>query len=381
MGRKPSRWANLPKGMRARPRGKLIFYYLDTGGRPRKEIPLGSDYTEAVRKWGELVRKPEATPASGTFAEVVKAYRRDVLPGKEPRTRRDNEKELAWILKYFNTPPAPIDKIEPKHIQSYLKWRVGEARKAAEAKNAERVKQGRPAVPIPPKWGQVRANREKALISHIWNFARGNGFTRMPNPCAGIKGFRETGRDVYVGDDLYRKVLEHADKPLEFAMRLAAVTGQRPGDVLGMSETHLVGDILGVQQRKTGAKLRLVVENDLKALLDEIAEYKRGRKVHSLPLLVNERGHPLTAAMLRKRFDKARAAAGIDIATFQFRDLRAKTATDTDEADGIRAAQALLGHSTETMTTNYIRHKVGKKVRIGGAKKGPEDDAETSATG
>ena len=101
MGRKPSRWANLPRGMRARPRGNLIHYYLDTGGKPRKEIPLGSDYALAVKRWSELASKPKpayAPPvAEGTLAAVAKAYRRDILPTKAPRTRRDNEKELEWI--------------------------------------------------------------------------------------------------------------------------------------------------------------------------------------------------------------------------------------------------------------------------------------------
>jgi len=92
----------------------------------------------------------------------------------------------------------------------------------------------------------------------------------------------------------------------------------------------------------------------------------------SAPLLVNERGAPMTAAMLRKRFDKARKSAGIDITTFQFRDLRAKAATDTDESAGIKDAQTLLGHSTEAMTSKYIRHKVGKKVRIAAPKKEPK---------
>lgn len=372
MGRKPSRWANLPRGMRARPRGNLVHYYLDTGGKPRVELPLGSDYAEAVRKWGELTKKAEAAPASGTFAEVVRHYWTDVIPGKEPRTRRDNEKERAWILKFFNTPPAPIDKIEPKHIRAYMNWRVVEARRAAEAKNAERVKQGRAPVPTPPKYGQVRANREKALISHIWNYARENGYTKLPNPCAGIKGFRETARDAYVDDDMLKRILAHAGKPLEFALRLAHITGQRPGDVLGMSETNLMGDFLKIKQGKTKAKLRIVVENDLQVLLEEIRAFKATLKVHALPLLVNEVGHPLTAAMLRKRFDKARKDAGIDIASFQFRDLRAKAATDTDDTAGIKDAQALLGHSTEAMTAEYIRHKVGKKVRIGGGKKEQE---------
>ncbi len=40
-----------------------------------------------------------------------------------------------------------------------------------------------------------------------------------------------------------------------------------------------------------------------------------------------------------------------------------EVATEADEADGTKRAQALLGHTTETMTEHYIRHKVGRKVR------------------
>ncbi|MET3382710.1 tyrosine-type recombinase/integrase [Variovorax paradoxus] len=139
-----------------------------------------------------------------------------------------------------------------------------------------------------------------------------------------------------------------------------------------MNEDNIRGEYLRVRQGKTKAKLRIVVENALEDLIAEIRAYKADLPIKALPLLVNERGAPLTAAMLRRRFDKARKAAGIDIATFQFRDLRAKAATDTDESTGIKDAQSLLGHATEEMTAKYIRHKVGKKVRIGPAKKEPE---------
>lgn len=370
MGRKATRWANLPRGMRARPRGKLIHYYLDTGGKPRTEIPLGSDYVLAVQKWAELVKKPAtAAPASGTFAEVMAAYWRDVIPTKEARTQVDNEAERVWILRYFNTPPAPINKIEPKHIQLYLNWRVQASKQAAEVRNASRVERGLAPLPIPAKMGQVRANREKALISHVWNYARANGYTSLPNPCAGIKGFRETARDAYVDDEMLELVMEHSCVPLQFALRLAHLTGQRPADVLGMSEANIMDDLLKIRQGKTKAKLRIVVENDLKDLLNEIRAFKATLKVKSLPLLVNESGSPMTAGMLRGRFNKARRLAGIKNADFQFRDLRAKAATDTDDVDGTRAAQALLGHTTESMTADYIRHKVGKKVRIGTSRK------------
>lgn len=368
MGRKPTRWLNLPRGMRARPRGRLIHYYLDTGGKPRKEMPLGSDYARAVRKWAELTcTKPPQTSLAGTFAEVLEDYWKSVIPTKAARTQADNEAEKPWLLKFFNDPPAPLDAIEPMHVRKYLDWRVKEARKAAEARNAQRRSEGKPALPIPPKYGQVRANREKALLSHAWNYAREHGFTKLPNPCQGIKGFREEGRDTYVDDELLARVMDHAVLPLQFALRLAHLTGQRPGDVLRMSEADIADDILRVKQGKTRAKLRILIEGELKRLLNEIADYKAARtptsKVRALGLLVNEKGAPLTAAMLRNRFDDARDAAGIDKAAFQFRDLRAKAATETDDASGTRGAQALLGHTTESMTADYIRHKAGRKVK------------------
>jgi hypothetical protein len=40
--------------MRARKRGKKTFCYYDTGGKPRREISLGSDYSLAVDKWAKL---------------------------------------------------------------------------------------------------------------------------------------------------------------------------------------------------------------------------------------------------------------------------------------------------------------------------------------
>ncbi|WP_140628832.1 tyrosine-type recombinase/integrase [Methylibium rhizosphaerae] len=367
MGRKPTRWTNLPRGMRARPRGRLVHYYLDSGGKPRKEIPLGSDYARAVQKWAELTCVKPPAVAAGTFAEVLEHYWKNVIPTKAPRTQKDNEAEKVWLLRFFNDPPAPLDAIEPVHIRKYLDWRAREARKAAEARNAERRKDGRPAIPIPAKYGQVRANREKALFSHVWNYAREHGFTKAPNPCQGIKGFREEGRDAYVDDELLERVMEHAGRPLQLALRLAHLTGQRPGDVLRMSETDVADGILRVKQGKTKAKLRIVIEGELKVLLAELAAYKAARtpesKVRALQLLVNEKGERLTAAMLRKRFDSARDAAGIDKTAFQFRDLRAKAATETDDVSGTRGAQALLGHTTESMTAEYIRHKAGRKVK------------------
>lgn len=392
MGRKPSRWTNLPKGMRARPRGNLVHYYLDTGAKPRKEIPLGSDYVAAVTKWAELTSKPApaAAVAPPTFLDAlngrgkVAGYRADVLPGKSVRSREDNEEQLAWLLKFFGDPPAPLDSIEPTHVRQYMRWRVQQAKAAEAARNALRARAGRAERPIPDNHGHVRANREKALLSHIWNYCRAEGLTSRANPCTGIDSFEETGREVAPDAALLAQVLNVADQPLQFALRLADIIGQRPQDVHAMSEKHIDGPIpggfLAFKQGKTGAKLRIVIEGVLADLLAEMIAYKKtrqaeaqaaaerrkkaGGRVYPLALLVNEKGEALGRAALRDRFDKARLAAGVPKAEFQLRDLRAKAATETDEAAGTRAAQALLGHTTEGMTAGYIRRVAGNIVRL-----------------
>jgi len=83
-------------------------------------------------------------------------------------------------------------------------------------------------------------------------------------------------------------------------------------------------------------------------------------KVYSTSLVVDECGEKLTASMLRSRFDAARLKAGV---TFQFRDLRAKAATDkTDSSGDIRQAQNQLGHTTLAMTEHYVRKRRSAKV-------------------
>ena len=56
------------------------------------------------------------------------------------------------------------------------------------------------------KTAPVRANKEKALLSAIWNFARECGYTALANPCAGVKEHKESGRDVYVEDEIFAAV-------------------------------------------------------------------------------------------------------------------------------------------------------------------------------
>lgn len=335
MGRSPTRNKHLPAGMRARHRPAGTYYYLDTGEKPRREIPLGSDYVAAVQKWAELTAAKAA--AQITFKHVTDRYIRDELPKKAPATRKDNLRELAKLLEFFED--APLDEIDPIHLRQYIDWRGQTAK--------------------------IRANREKALFSHIWNFARDKGITNKTNPAAGIKGNPESGRDAYIEDEVYKVVWAAAEAPLQDAMDLAYLTGQRPADVLKLSQSDIQDGELTVVQNKTGKRLRIAVEGELAVAIDRI----KARKVAGMTLITRQ-GKPMTKAALRGAFDRARDAAvkahpemEAKIRAFQFRDLRAKAGTDTEEIRGMAAAKDQLGHSSEVMTAHYVRHRRGKLVK------------------
>lgn len=366
MGRTPTRNKNLPTGMRARHRGKVTYYYYDTGSKPRHEIPLGSDYVAAVRKWSELTVGEGRRGALITFRMVAERYTREVLPTKAPATQEINLRELSRLYAFFDDRNEPFESIEPIMIRQYLDWRVTKTVEAMRIKNAERVTAGLAAVKITGKEGQVPANREKALFSHIWNFARGTGLTNKANPCAGIKGFREDGRDAYIDDAVFAAVWDAAEEPLRDALDLAYLTGQRPADVLKLSRGDIKDGALWIEQNKTGKKLRISIEGELAAVLERIG----ARKVMGLKLINSRPGHAMTAVTLRGAFDRARSAAAANypglaaaIEAFQFRDLRAKAGTDKEESSGMSAAQDQLGHSTAAMTAHYVRHRRGKLVK------------------
>ena len=84
---------------------------------------------------------------------------------------------------------------------------------------------------------------------------------------------------------------------------------------------------------------------------------ERPRKAISGYLIQDESSQPLTQGALRSRFDKARTLAKVD---FQFRDIRAKAATDTGD---LAHSQSLLGHKNREMTEHYVKARTGARVK------------------
>jgi hypothetical protein len=139
--------------------GKQWESYFYNGRREdgtRVEIPLGKDLNEAKRKWAELECRPMPRE-TGLMAFVFDRYEREIVPLRAPATQRDYIANLKQLAKVFGT--APVDAITPQHVAQY------------------RDRRG----------AKVRANRELALLSHVFNLAREWGYTAKDNPVRGVE--------------------------------------------------------------------------------------------------------------------------------------------------------------------------------------------------
>lgn len=338
---------HLPSRMRRKTtRSGKTYYYYDTCAKPRKWLPLGAELIAALKKYTEYEQEYNEEDihtkihTAITFGVVADRYVRTILPQRSPRTQQDYLAELNYLRQYFDDPnnPAPINSITSADIYEYLEWRIH---------------------------AKIRANREISLFSVIFNWARKWGYTNNPNPCQGVEKYPESGRKVYIADDIYWQLYQAAELHLQHIMLVAYLIGQRVADCLKIRLSDIREDQLWITQNKTQAKLRITITGELQKALQNILQ-ARGNPSHDYLFTHHggkrHRNKPLTYAMLRGAMDRARQKAGIHKNDFQFRDLRAKAATDADENQGLAAAQALLGHTTPNVTHHYIRHRKGRLV-------------------
>lgn len=294
-------------------------YYFET--HEGKRVPLGDDLQKAIQRYHELLDVPIA--GTITFAFAAEQYRIKRLPRKSPKTQHEQGKQLDTLKAAF--PHALLDEIEPRHIAMYRDKRSA----------------------------KIAANREIALLSHVWNWSREQGYTSKTNPVQGVEKNPERPRQRYVTDEEYLALWEKADPALQDAMDLALLTGQRPGDVFSWKLSDISGGFLQVLQAKTRKPLQIAIEGELAEVIERIKS--RTRNAIGNWLVQTENGQRLTYAMFRKRFEKARQAVGAD---WQFRDLRAKSASDSET---LAEAQGRLGHESSRTTKRHYRR--GEKVK------------------
>lgn len=324
MGRPKTVWRDLPPKMGGRllASGRVLYYY-QAGG---KKVPLGENLQAAKEEWARL----EANGPKLLFPKVAKLYRAALLAGFSLSTQDHYERALRVLEVYLRK--YTLEQIQPRHVKKWLR---------------DRSKKG-------------AAMFEKRVLSAVFNWARGEGLTNAPNPCQGVKfsraekrSFEPMGRrKVYVTDERFQETYARGDEVLQDIMDLAYLAGQRPGDILKALRSDIADGIWWVDQQKTGKRVGIKVEGDLAAVLDRILT--RQRKVKSIYIISDQRGQRVLYSALNRRHRAARGDS-----PWQFRDIRAKTATDSET---LKAAQELLGHESEQTTASIYRRAKGSIV-------------------
>lgn len=287
---------DLPPKMLRRKRGdSVLYYYQHQDGRHE---PLGSDLRKATARWSEIQAELTAHSADG-FTAVAEAYEKRGMIDLKPKTKREYAAALARLKKVFKT--APMHAIRPGDVGKLMD-----------------TLQETPFL----------ANRIKATLSRMWNWARGKGLTDAPNPCVGVEGYTENRREVPVTPAMFWALYDQADQVLRDWLRMDILIGQRVSDVLRLRRDQIkVIDgqrVLPVKAEKTGTLGRFPIKGDLSDLIDELL--KRPRKATGPHLIQTDDGQRVSYSMLRNRFDEARAkakeAAGDLWIDWQMRDLR-----------------------------------------------------------
>lgn len=304
MGRRRTRDLDLPP---------LVFrrgerYYFG-----QKGIALGGP-----GEWLNAYARLRGEGAAGrTFADAAAAYIRTELARKAPKTQTEYSRQLTTLVRVFGT--MPLGSIEPGDVRDFLDLRP-----------------------------RIAGTREKAVLSAVFNFARGRRLTAAANPCAGIRGVK-AHRDRYVTDAELAAAVAKAkaagDRPLADFLALCYYTGQRPSDALRICPADAQDGRLRIRQGKGGRIVRPRLVGPLLALFRRL---ERGCP-EAAPLIRDAAGKPVRLQAIRRRFK----ALGFD---WQIRDIRAKAASDLDS---VSAAKDLLGHAAETTTDGYRRSRTG----------------------
>ena len=330
--------------VRRRKSGKAATYYFyDRRPEGEPDIPLGTDFATALKRWDEIHNR--APRIAGTLQEGFDRWLAERLPlygNKE--TRKSFARQLRRLAPVFGE--SRWDDVELPHLKGYLEARSG----------------------------KTQGNREMSLLSIVWNWARTVGLTRLPFPAAGMERSRwknkEKARRFAVTDALFEAVYAQADQVLRDCMDLSTATGMRLTDCRTILMPR--GDVLHLEASKTGKHADFDLA--LSAVLPELLLRRRAVKAHHLMLLSTHTGRPITAGMLRSRWDTARARAAEaaeaqaraaegderddllhlarQIRAMYLRDMRKRA---SDLAGDIDAAATLLQHDDKRLTARHYR--------------------------
>lgn len=304
-------------------------WWFDMRGTGQKDIALGNDYEQALKRWAEIAL--DAPRIAGTLEEAFRAWEQDaeglLAERLKDSTRTGYIKCLRALRPVFSG--ARWDEVTLPVMAQYVRKRSA----------------------------KTRARQEMQVLSVVWNWARVQGMTALHFPAAdmgrsGWKGIANA-RDIEVTDAAFAAIYKHADACLRDALDIATATGLRVMDVIGLRLSDVRDGKLIVQASKTGKR----AEFDLSAsaVLLPIIERRRANRDAEHVFLLAAGRRPVTHRRLSDRFCKARALAAVEhpaCAALFLRDMRKRAG---QLAGTLAEASTLLQHSSQSVTQRHYR--------------------------
>lgn len=299
------------------------WYTYDMRPEGGTEISLGKDYAQAIEKWHKLHNQIPMT--KGLVQEAIDRWRENCLPEYTKKTRDDYARQLKRIEEVFGK--AAWHEITLPAMRAYLEKRTA----------------------------KTQGNRELSVLSIVWGKARVWGMTELPWPAAGVKDWKnsESARTFDVTEALFDAVYSKADQVLKDCMDISTATGMRLTDVRTIAMP--ADGRLRFRAGKTSKAAYFVVADS--PVLSALVERRQKMDHPCTTLLVTERGKPLSARMLRERYEAAREAAAEafpqlaeEIRAMWLRDMRKRAAW---LAGGDQEAADLLQHSSSAVTKKH----------------------------
>ncbi|WP_275789126.1 tyrosine-type recombinase/integrase [Pararhizobium gei] len=316
--------ARLADGSRA------VYFYAWKGG-PR--LPGKPGDPEFIAAYNAAVAT-KVRPPSGSLISILMAFQ-DSSDWHDlaRRTRSDYVKLIKIIEKKFGD--FPLSALSDRRTRGiFMAWRD------------ERAKASR-----------RQADYGWQVLARILSWAHGRGLV-VANPCE--KGGRlyrgSRAANVWTDDD-EANFLASAPYHLHLPLILALWTGQRQGDLLALAWTQYDGEVIRLQQSKTGIRVVIPVGAPLKAMMEPLR--KREGTV-----LLNSEGQTWTADGFRSSWRKACISAGVVGVTFN--DLRGTAVTRLALCECTEAEIATItGHSLRDVRSILDAHYLHRDPQLG----------------
>lgn len=317
------------------------YYFVHITGKWQRLAKVGEE-SEMRRAWAVL---DDPQIESGKVKALINDYLvKYAKANKADRTYKDNCTEAEYLIAFFGD-MIPHE-VQPRHVGQYLDIN---------------------AVQRP-----VRANREKALLSHVFTWAMRQpkwGTMITMNPCRGVHRNTETPRIRLISDAEYMSVYNLAHKSVQRLMTLMYRTLQRPSDILKLGPRNIIKKnidgierkILSFKQSKTGNLIEIIVNDEM-----EEAIKPTGNVIYPTFIHTNEGekySYSGINAMFRRVMDtqriKIEKETGIKPEPFGIYDIKGKGATDMYRDNvPMQHIQLLAGHDSITTTEIYIKSRL-----------------------